>query len=905
MSTKQAASTDRPTGPSERFWPLDLAIASLAGLILYLIVAQLKFDDPRWLHNGWTYVIAVPVIAFLLAIISHAVASKYVQKSLQLGFLFSIFVHLLLLILAINVVIFRSYFPDALAGIKQARTPINRTIPEYIFRSPSETASTPDWSRPIEAETTSRVTPAEKRQIPPVEYTAPKMEVPRPKDLEQRPMQKFLAKRKTPSKSLPQPARSPGQLARPRTIENSKSTPWSPNNPTAPNVRAERSTRPAMTEQALDEPAARKTLTERRTVASAAPRDLPNNLNRSDSANAARTNAQPMPEINVAQARQRRPRSVQRKMMAAGASPTTSSVAIERVSESADRMLETFDAAPVATAKTRGADLTLNGEIDSTLTPLDTREVAPIAAARQQTQGSDLPAVARGNTRDRSVTVSGRSGRSQEFLPAGAPSETTGRIAAAALDSISDQQISDRMAESDSGRRTGPPGQGQPSSPATSDIGQAGPTLDLLLDDGPVGMATKFDRNSGIVPGESIPEVAALELSPGLQRRRHLGGPVTPFGTKVAAVESFSRRVKRTDGGAAPSPAGAVGPATEKAIERGLAYLASVQNEDGSWSLQGQGSEVVLRSDTAATGLCLLAFQGAGYTHRQHQYADTISRGLEFLLDNQRTSGDLYRREDRISNDNVALYSHGIAALALCEAYGMTQDPELKTPAQLSIRYIAESQHVRRGGWRYTPQVSSDTSVTGWMMMALKSGQLSGLDVPEETYRRIERWLDQAQGPKGRKDRYRYNPYAPNTAAQRHGRIPTPTMTAVGMLMRMYTGWRRDNDAMQSAADYLLEHPPQMGSTRSPKRDGYYWYYATMVMFHMGGDHWKQWNQKLKSVLLASQITEGEASGSWDPIQPVPDRWSAQAGRIYVTTMNLLNLEVYYRHLPIYDDSAE
>jgi hypothetical protein len=78
-----------------------------------------------------------------------------------------------------------------------------------------------------------------------------------------------------------------------------------------------------------------------------------------------------------------------------------------------------------------------------------------------------------------------------------------------------------------------------------------------------------------------------------------------------------------------------------------------------------------------------------------------------------------------------------------------------------------------------------------------------------------------------------------------------------------------------------------------------------MVMFHMGGEHWKQWNQALKQVLLETQLTEGEAAGSWDPMRPVPDRWSPQAGRIYVTTMNLLNLEVYYRHLPIYDDAAE
>jgi len=125
------------------------------------------------------------------------------------------------------------------------------------------------------------------------------------------------------------------------------------------------------------------------------------------------------------------------------------------------------------------------------------------------------------------------------------------------------------------------------------------------------------------------------------------------------------------------------------------------------------------------------------------------------------------------------------------------------------------------------------------------------------------------------------------------------------MLMRMYSGWRRDDGRMQTAADYLLEYPPQMGAARSPQRDCYYWYYATQVMFHMGGDYWERWNRSLNPVLLGSQIKDGTYGGSWDPMHPVPDRWSPHAGRLYVTTMNLLNLEVYYRHLPIYEDSAD
>jgi hypothetical protein len=357
-------------------------------------------------------------------------------------------------------------------------------------------------------------------------------------------------------------------------------------------------------------------------------------------------------------------------------------------------------------------------------------------------------------------------------------------------------------------------------------------------------------------------------------------------------------------GPAAAAAASLVGPETEEAIELGLAYLAERQNENGSWSLQGHGEEVMMQSDTAATGLCLLAFQGAGYTHKEHQYADTVSRGIEFLLRTQRTNGDLYQRENKVSDKNAWLYSHGIAALALCEAYGMTRDPELRRPAQKSLDFIALSQDPRDGGWRYQPRRGSDTSVTGWMMMALKSGELAGLDVPEKTYLGIRNWLRLAQESPAAAARYRYNPRARDDEIQGHGLRVSHTMTAVGLLARLYLGWSREREEMQQGAAYLAERLPRVGTPRENERDTYYWYYATQVMFHMGGATWEQWNGALKPILLSSQLREGPETGSWDPVDPVPDRWARYAGRIYVTTMNLLSLEVYYRHLPIYEETA-
>ncbi len=871
-------------------------IAALAGLVLYLIVTQLRFDDPHWLFNAWTYVIAVPMIAFALAFVSHGLVSRHVQKSIQIGFLFSIFLHILLLILAINVIIFGHYFPDAFTGVKQERSPIQKTVPEYLFQTPEQTAVTPDWSRPVEAETTSRIRPQEQRQLPPVQHTEPKLEVPKPKQPEQQPIQKYLMQRDQPTESQPQPSDSPAKLARRRTAD-SQMTAMS-RAPRAPDVPAAQS---EVSETVLERPVARPRRSEQTTVdlAAATPIEVPLQTQTQRSLAGARSRHTEMPAVGDLGMR-RQPRLQRRSIQPAGSSPAPQSVATAAYDQSSHRMLAPSDIQVQRNGQTTGAQMSM-GQSASVGPPSEQSNESGAEIARNNLASSrGMPNVTAGQSR----RAPGRSRLPTPGFgadPAGAPSANPTVAAAGSTDgeigdAVGDRLAGDNLAELRSRQNGGS------ESPNLAAAAASGPALDLLLNDGPAGLA-ELPGRAGVIPSDQM-TIGAIDLTRGTRPRRDVGGPVTPFGTKIAAVESYNRRVLRTRGGAAPTPAGMVGPATEEAIELGLAYLASTQNEDGSWSLQGHGNDVQLQSDCAATGLCLLAFQGAGYTHRQHQYADTVSRGLQFLLENQRTNGDLYRSENTISDGNVALYSHGIAALALCEAYGMTLDDELKQPAQASIDYIANTQNRRRGGWRYAPQVSADTSVTGWMMMALKSGELAGLDVPSETYEGIDKWLDKAQSP-NRADRYRYNPFAPNIPSQRHGRTPTPTMTSVGMLMRMYSGWRRDNRSMKSAARYLLKYPPQVGTPQSPQRDTYYWYYATQVMFHMGGDFWEKWNRALTPILIDSQVKEGSYAGSWDPTLPVPDRWSPHAGRLYVTAMNLLNLEVYYRHLPIYEDTAQ
>ncbi|MBN2021780.1 MAG: hypothetical protein JW809_03215 [Pirellulales bacterium] len=342
---------------------------------------------------------------------------------------------------------------------------------------------------------------------------------------------------------------------------------------------------------------------------------------------------------------------------------------------------------------------------------------------------------------------------------------------------------------------------------------------------------------------------------------------------------------------------------TERAVEMGLEFLVRCQFADGRWSLSElpagapAGDDPALgsmESDTAATGLALLSFFGAGYTHQSDKHRATVRRGLEWLLANQKPDGDLFTG----GTNYARLYSHGIAAIALCEAYGMTRDPQLREPAQRAIRFIIEAQHPTRGGWRYEPRTESDTSVSGWQLMALKSAQMAGLAVPEETLRRVSAWLDSAQADGG--TRYIYNPHAGDTPEQRAGRVPNLAMTAEGTLMRMYLGWSSQHAALVGAANHLKANLPQAAANGANARDAYYWYYATQVMFQMQGDYWEAWNNRLHPLLESSQAQTGPMAGSWHPARPVRDRWGHAGGRIYVTAMNLLMLEVYYRHLPLF-----
>jgi hypothetical protein len=225
------------------------------------------------------------------------------------------------------------------------------------------------------------------------------------------------------------------------------------------------------------------------------------------------------------------------------------------------------------------------------------------------------------------------------------------------------------------------------------------------------------------------------------------------------------------------------------------------------------------------------------------------------------------------------MYCHGIATLALSEAYAFSGDERVLPGLNKALRYTIGSQHAG-GGWRYQPYDAGDMSQFGWQLMALQSAELAGIPVPVDTRARMIRFLTSASsGPAG------------GLASYRPGDRVTRSMTAEALACRYFLKAANGPAACDEAAAFVIEEKPGDGPSNL-----YYWYYGTLAMFQRQGADWEAWNAALQRQLLYTQRYDGPRRGSWDP-DPL---WGGYGGRVYSTAMAALSLEVYYRYLPLY-----
>jgi hypothetical protein len=383
-------------------------------------------------------------------------------------------------------------------------------------------------------------------------------------------------------------------------------------------------------------------------------------------------------------------------------------------------------------------------------------------------------------------------------------------------------------------------------------------------------------------PGAKVTGKGGIGIGVGTGTMSGSGGSGTGFGGRGSGW----RKASLASGGGTRQ--------SERAVAGALHWLSRHQQYEGNWSLDhtkkctdhtctGPGHH---QADAGATAMGLLPFLAAGQTHKTTgPYRTNIHKGLLWLVRHQDRDGNLAK------GCVQPMYSHGLATITLCEAYGLSGDRNLGAAAQLAVNYILAAQNKNDFGWRYNPGDPGDTSVVGWQIMALKSAQMAGLNVGGSTLEGAGKWLDLVKsGNYGEKFSYQ-----PNSGA-------TPAMTSVGLLCRQYLHSKRDDPMMVEGVKYLMNNMPDLNI-----HNIYYWYYATQVLHNYTGYEWDTWNRAMRKLLINTQINSKDtcANGSWDPDAPSKDAWGAQGGRHMLTALSALTLEIYYRYLPLYKVDAE
>jgi len=317
---------------------------------------------------------------------------------------------------------------------------------------------------------------------------------------------------------------------------------------------------------------------------------------------------------------------------------------------------------------------------------------------------------------------------------------------------------------------------------------------------------------------------------------------------------------------------------TEKAVIAALRWLKTDQQRDGSWKCG--------KSAPMGAALATLAFLGHGETPDSAEFGPTVSKGLLYLAQQVDGNGLV----SGFPQDSVAYgYSQGAVALALSEGYAMTQSPVLRQPLDRALQAILRGQAAAKarsqdlGGWRYHPSSDdSDVSVTGWMIMALKSAKATHIEIPPAAFDKAAQYLWNM-----------YDTKNPGFGYQKPERYPS--MTAVGVLCQQFLGNGKDQ-RIKGALDYLREQKVDWDKT-SGDYVLYGWYYITQAMFQGGGSYWQYWNREIRDTMVKNQRSDGR----WmpPPHSDIEGRDFADTPA-YSTALGALILEVYYRYLPIY-----
>jgi hypothetical protein len=340
-----------------------------------------------------------------------------------------------------------------------------------------------------------------------------------------------------------------------------------------------------------------------------------------------------------------------------------------------------------------------------------------------------------------------------------------------------------------------------------------------------------------------------------------------------------------------------VPPKLPRRIDGALKWLAEHQEPDGRWDCRkyGGGDQPFATHDVAVTSLALLAFLGDGNSTKFGKFKPQVQKAVQWL-----------RSQEKNGCVGPHRYEAGIAMMAMAEAYGMSQDSDLRLVAQRCVDYAAKTQ-CPSGGWDYGPNSQrADTSVSGWWIMGLKSARVAGLNVPPETFARALAYVQKATKVSG--DTSRLNASvsyatdkAPDVNAVTSGG-GSNRLTAVALTCLQFLGRERGDGQVAACTQQVL----QDGVPTATQTDFYRLYYASLGLFQMGvkSEPWKKWQKPLCETLLSTQVQAGTARenrGSWNH---ETDPWGSAWGRVGETALGALTLEVWWRYANVHESAG-
>jgi len=322
---------------------------------------------------------------------------------------------------------------------------------------------------------------------------------------------------------------------------------------------------------------------------------------------------------------------------------------------------------------------------------------------------------------------------------------------------------------------------------------------------------------------------------------------------------SFAAGAETPDDGARPVPAGVDIAAVQKAAERGLAFIHSQQNKDGSW---GSGS---YSRDVGITALAAMAMMSQGNVPGSGKYGDDVQKGVLFILRNVNDNTGFIG-----TGPNSRMYSHGFAALCLAEAYGMMQNESLPDKLKKAIRLIIRAQKPD-GGWRYDPLPTgqSDLSVTVCQVMALRAARNAGIKIPKNVIDQAITYVKKSANADGS---FRY--------MLSEGSGKSYALTAAG-ITTLFGAGEYDSDELKKGLEYLKQ-----AGANDFSHYFYGHYYAAQAMYLAGGQYWDDWFLKMTTELLRKQQADGS--------------WTGEIGEVYCTAMACIVLQIHNCYLPIF-----